>query len=315
MAKRIQARYDCTQLALYSICNTAWNNCMANLAAFAGYKSKYIPAYVTAKKAAITSASLLNDEQNREAAAELSRSRVLTLGATSTQNFQKLKGYIEDAFNRNEWKAQFEAAGQHYYNKATKKNWEYVLGLNSNMNAFITNNTAVLTATGGMPAGFPAQAALDRSSFATAYNTMMTQRETGPATGSKVDANNALYDDLQQMFKDARRGVFPDDAAMQQEFTFQYLKKLVTPKGSASLSVRLQRPDNTLVVDQEVTIQSETGTAIRLMTGANGEVLFDRIDPDRYRVTATVADYKPVDADKDVDTGVNARMTINLQPL
>ncbi|MEO5674910.1 MAG: hypothetical protein ABIQ74_09705 [Chitinophagales bacterium] len=66
MAKKTKPKYDSTQLALYSICNSAWDNCSANLALFAGYKSKYISAYVTGKKAAVTAAAALPNDQNRE---------------------------------------------------------------------------------------------------------------------------------------------------------------------------------------------------------------------------------------------------------
>ena len=45
---------------------------------------------------------------------------------------------------------------------------------------------------------------------------------------------------------------------------------------------------------------------------AGGEASFPGIDPGRYHVTATVAAFVPVSVDKDVDTGVNVRLTVKL---
>ncbi|MEO5674911.1 MAG: TdeIII family type II restriction endonuclease [Chitinophagales bacterium] len=54
-----------------------------------------------------------------------------------------MKGYIEDAFPKTQWKAQYEAAGQKNYDRATRENWEFTNGLNSDMNAFIAANNAL----------------------------------------------------------------------------------------------------------------------------------------------------------------------------
>src|SRR5690348_4416582 len=116
------AKYDCTQQELYSIDNTAWDNCSAFLASFTAYKAKYIAAFITAKKAAITAAQALPDDQVRGTAAEVARVQLIPLNDTCLLDFQKLKGYIEDGFPKAEWKARFEAAGQTYYDKASQNN-------------------------------------------------------------------------------------------------------------------------------------------------------------------------------------------------
>ena len=130
-------------------------------------------------------------------------------------------------------------------------------------------------------------------------------------TGSKITSNNAIYDDMILMFQDAKR-IFPTDAEKQALFTFATLKNMVSPPGSASLKVTVQRPDNSLVSGATITIQSETGTPNTVSTDANGEASFPGIDPDRYHVTGTVATFVPISVDKDVDTGVNARLTVKL---
>jgi hypothetical protein len=113
------------------------------------------------------------------------------------------------------------------------------------------------------------------------------------------------------MFHDAHR-VFPTDAEKLLQFNFHALKNIVAPPGSASLKVTVQKPDNSFVPNVPVTIQSLTGTPITVNTDADGVAAFDGIDPDPYRVTLNVATFIPVDEEKDVDTGVNARVVVKL---
>ena len=59
-------------------------------------------------------------------------------------------------------------------------------------------------------------------------------------------------------------------------------------------------------------IRSETGTLNIVNTDANGAAQIDSIDHDRYTVTFNVPTFRPVNIDKDVDTGTNARLTVKL---
>src|SRR5436305_4958385 len=99
------AKYNCTQQELYSIGNTAWDNCSAFLASFTAYKAKYTVAFITAKKAAIITALALPDDQVRGSAAEVARVQLIPLNDACLLDFEKLKGYIEDGFPKAEWKA------------------------------------------------------------------------------------------------------------------------------------------------------------------------------------------------------------------
>jgi len=92
------------------------------------------------------------------------------------------------------------------------------------------------------------------------------------------------------------------------------LKDIVSPPGSASLNVEILFPDNTPAVDLRVTIQSADGTPLVKQTDANGKCKYDSIDPDRYKVTVQVpAGFKAVSMNKDVDTGVGARLLIKME--
>lgn len=314
MPTRPHKKYNCTQQALYSIGNLAWDNCLAFISSFVAYKAKYVALFVTGKKTAIATASALPDDTNRRSPAELARLQLQILNDTCDLDFQKLKGYIEDGFPKAEWTTRFNSAGQTYYAKSANENWENTVGMNNNMNAFIAlpANNALLLSPGGMPVGFAAQVTTDTGAFLTKYNAMKTARETGVATGGKVTANNAVYDDMQLMFHDAHR-VFPTDAEKLLQFNFHALKNIVAPPGSASLKVTVQKPDNSFVAGVPVTIQSATGVPITVNTDADGVAHFDGIDPDPYRVTLNVATFVPVDEEKDVDTGVDARLVVKLE--
>ncbi len=94
MAREETPVYKCTQLELYSICETATSNLEANLAVFADYKTKYTAAFVADLKTARSAAMALPDMDVRDAISETLRVEMLPFAANCLKYFQYLKGYI-----------------------------------------------------------------------------------------------------------------------------------------------------------------------------------------------------------------------------
>ena len=86
------------------------------------------------------------------------------------------------------------------------------------------------------------------------------------------------------------------------------------PPGSAALKVTLKvQGTNAPLGNTTVTIQAEGGLLLSGTTDASGEVSFDSIDPARYTVRVLAAS-GTIELIKEVDTGVNARLEVEVAP-
>lgn len=308
----VRAKYKCTQQELYSIANTVYDNLENNLSDFASYKAKYDALFITALRDAVTAA------QGNASSANITGKHVdleidlEPLADKCCKNFQLLKGYIVDAFDEAHHNNQFNAAGQGKYAPAASYNWEYVMGLNSDMKLYISENTSVLTTNGYMPAGFAAQVNADSVNFNGKYADFKNMRQTGVTTADRLTANNLIYDDMMKVCADGQR-IFADIDEKKKLFVFDVVKALVSPPGSASLKVSLIKAgDNTPLTGKPVSIQAEGGVAKSGVSDDNGEVEFDNIDPGVY--SGTVKDDTTVIAEfeKEVNTGTAARLVLTI---
>ncbi len=311
MANEIRPEYKCTQDELYSITETIIDNLSDNLAAFVAYKAKYTAAFVTALRAKRDAAMLLPSMDARDDVSETLRLEMLPFAQECLKSFQFLKGYIEDAFPKEQWFTKYDAAGLNKYGPAASGNWEELVGMNTAMNAFIAANTAVLTASGFMPAAFAASVTTASTNFTTKYSAFKVARQTGVDTNAKIAANNDLYGDVMRVCDDAHSRVYINDDVKKRLFTWKDVKFLVSPPGSASLKITVKRQtDNTLVEAAAVTIQSAGGVPIVLNTDAQGEVVFSSIDPADYNVKIEASGYLTSNFVKEVNTGVDARKDV-----
>ena len=240
---------------------------------------------------------------------ETNRIDLEALAQTCEVNFQDLKTYIHDGWAKQYWKTKYDEAGMVDYTHALQKNWEYVVDMNKKMHDFIAANAAQL-ATGFMPATFAAQVDADRDAFDLKYTEFKNTRESGNATSAKISANNTLYAALQDLQNDAHAAFRGDDAGMR-EFMIEVVKVLVSPPGSASLSMEfIEEGTNDPIAGVNVTIQSATGRAMVLVSNAEGKLDFTHINPDNYRVVIAPPGRPVINMTKEVNTGVSARMKV-----
>jgi len=307
MAREETPVYKCTQLELYSICETATSNLEANLPVFADFKTKYTAGFVADIKTQRTDAMALPDADVRDAVSETLRVEMLPFANDCVKYFQFLKGYIDGAFAPDLRVINYRSAGLDEYEGARLSNWEDMIGMNLKMNAFITANAALLASAGFMPATFAGNVSTASAGFATKYAAFKLARQTSENTAAKIKANNALYKNMMDFMTDGQM-LFSGRDEMKKLFTFSILKSLVSPPGSASLKVAVKNADTTPATGITVSLKlvDSNAPAVNAVSDALGEVLFGAIDAGVYSVTVGFTPAQ--NYTKEVNTGVAARL-------
>lgn len=154
----------------------------------------------------------------------------ILMGQTATlalTSWRTLRSYIKSAFDPALQKPNIESAGEAHYNKAVTRNWgETELMFTSALN-YITENEPLLTLA-GMPATFPADFSNLHATFLTHYSTFTDSgQDEHEDTDQKVNANNAIYDSLQNMNEDGQI-IYEANPAKRERFIFSRVKELIT---------------------------------------------------------------------------------------
>jgi hypothetical protein len=314
MPQTTTPKYPSTQQELNSIADTIYDSLEIPeiLAAFEEKKpGKYTAGFIVDLRTRKTTAFNFPDEEQRNSIHEAFKVELIGLKVICCDNFQDLKGYIHDGFPKNLWKVKYDEAGMTVYESASHNNWENLVALNKRMKDFIALYPTELTA-GFMPAGFSAKVSSDTQNFDAKYAEFKTARGTYLGTGAKINANNLVYEDLQNLQNDAHM-VFRYKPEALKLFMFSVVKAFVSPPGSASLGIDIiEEGTNLPLANATITIQSATGIAITKTSNDLGQVNFPNIDPDNYRVKIQPAGKREINLVKEVNTGVSARLKVTI---
>jgi len=230
-----KANYNCSEQELYTICTTAWNSVTQHLLRFTGFKAKYTPVLVTARLAAITAASALPDEQQRNADYETVSIELRKKGRACCDKWQMLKRYIADAYPADLQKPMLEAAGANYYDKAGAGNWDSVKGLMTAASTFIATHQPELTAADNMPLTFLPEFNMLKTDFETMHQEFIqAEEESRVGQDTKVNANNAIFSDLMSMLLDGQE-IFKNEEPLYKQFVFTELLYLASGTGTAGV--------------------------------------------------------------------------------
>lgn len=310
---RPRARYNCRQIELYAICQIAWASCLSNLAAFFARFTFYDAAYIAARQADILAAQALPDFQARNQASEDAALQLNTDGLACIDKTDLLFDYIRRAWPGDLAKPKLEAAGSDYRIDAPADDWESIIQLMTSGQTFITDNSAKLLADGGMPASFAADHLAAQAAFAATYADFTAARQTEyDMTDAKIEANNAIYDQMMQMCSEAQN-VFRTNASLRERFVFKNIKQLVTAPGAAGLlgTVTLNATP-TPAVGAIVTIVELDRTAI---TDALGQYQIIGIPSGRYTILITLPGYTDfTKANINIPVGTNHTENATLTP-
>lgn len=215
-----------------------------------------------------------------------------------------LERYITRAFQNNKdlIKPNVEAAGKDYYEAATRDNpnWEDLSQMLLSGQKYINDNGGILTS---MPATFPADYDSTKTAFDKKYDEFTEAEAVTPEkTREKIEANNAIFDDLMLMLGDIS-AVAPT-ADLQKEFTFTYLKGIISSPGAAGLKGE---------ITEEGTGNKLGGVLLRLSplgrevsTDKLGLYDFGNIPAGKYILDISLDGYEPRKEEIKIEVGVTS---------
>jgi len=295
-------KYPCTQGELYACCYIGWKSYGNNLARFTNFKGFYTALFGTARVGEVDAAKALPDEQTRDEVAETLRILLIDKGTECTDGWQQLKRYIASAYPDELQKPKLEAAGSDYYREATNENWEDLSLLMQAGSNFIGNNTADLTANNNMPLTFQN----DFNTLKTDYDALYLDFKNAEQiaftlTENKINANNAIYDKLIEMFLDGQQ-IYKKEPATMKQFVFESVLELVSSPGSSGLKGTVTKQvDGTPIEGAKLTLV-ELVKAVE--TDALGKYDFGNFAAGTYTLRIEAAGFVTIEEKVVIETGV-----------
>jgi hypothetical protein len=228
-----KSKYNCTQAELYAIANITLNSFQEYLAAFTAFKSIYTATYYADRVAELNAAIALPYFQQRDEPVEVARVALKNKAEESLVAWQALKSYIEGTFKDNLEKAYLESAGAELYRRAAGENWDVLKQMLAMASQFITDHGLEMTNADMMPIGFASDFETLRLDVDALYTDFKAKEQNfKQVTAAKINANNALYDNIITIMKDGKK-IFRNDAALRDRFVFKKVKAIVTPPASS----------------------------------------------------------------------------------
>jgi len=309
-------KYDCTQAELYAITGIGWTSCSEHLTEFTNLKAFYTPAYILAKKAAIGSAKALPSFQSRTGPSEEARIALRAKGTECLVKWQALKRYIADAFSSELQKTKLENAGAGYYESASREDWEDLDVLMQEGSNFIALESAALQANDNMPATFEAEFNVLKVAYGLLYEDFKNKEQQGrEMTTVKINANNALYEELMKMFKDGVH-IFRGDASIRERFVWAVVKELVSSSTGSDNEVTLSGILTDNVTGNPIAGATFVVGPYTFTTEGDGSFLqkIEISEPTTFNVTITAAGYVTESTTYQFTPGVDINQDVQMAP-
>lgn len=274
----VQAKYKCSQPVFYTVSQMILEATKARIARFTAFSPAYTSAWVDDQLTALEAARDLKDNQARGAVSEKLNADLFAAAAECRLQWQMLRRYIEkpNAFPPAHVKATLEEAGWLHYDAAGRNDWEKVTSLMNAGRTFLldANNITALTANNNMPAGFPAQYNAAFTPFKALHiQFLQATQSSGLGTVSKIVANNAVYDVVIDICKDAPL-IFAKEAVTLKEYTWSTVQSIVDAQINSSTLTFEGTIDPENRVSLNVTGIQPTGTVeVTLINGFAAEVV------------------------------------------
>lgn len=311
MAEIVKADYPCSQMDLYSVLETAWGNYQTHIAKFTEHKGFYTIGYATTALGAIQAAKQLPDDDTRSGASELLHINVVNLGRVCTQNFMKLRSYMETTYKDEEvLRVQEIMAGYNYLRAATRKDWESLLLMNVSAKNYLekAENVDALTSGDNMPAHFVDVYKEAADAFDIEYNKFKLEEQTSVETAAKISANNECYKTCMAMMKDAQV-IFANESEVAMKFVFRNLLDLINPPVAGVKGTVKAAGSNTPITNAVVTLQKEGGQAVPVEVSDEGS-FEEQLPEGLYRMVVSATGY--VSQEMEVDLKLNGLRTIHV---
>ncbi len=304
--------YNCAQPELYSAARMVIRAAIREIAGFTPVKAKYDPPFFAALQAEVAAAEAMPDEQSRGSVAEALRITTKQMATGCLNQWQFLKGYIEDApaMQGELQKPALEAAGSTYYRDAAGDDWESVNQLMVSAIQFVTDHTLHLTDGNNMPPTFIANLTAAHTAFTGHWENFQDEEEQNAIRAQeKVDANNTLYNKVIQICKDGQR-IFRSNDARRDQFVWDSVLYIVRGAGIAGIRGTVLELSTQQPVAGATVLIVETGD-----TGVPDEEGVYRITgvpAGNYIVRCTAAGYNTIEQPFEVLTGTISTLDFRL---
>lgn len=305
-------KYRCSHNTLYIVCEDGWENCLEYLADFARYKRKYNAQLVGDAIAAVRAAEDLMSPETCIMERSIQRGKLEGLAKKVRENYQALKGYVTSAYEASEVHAMLEEAGASVYRKATHDNWSAVRRLARMGKLFIVNHEAALLADDNMPADFAATYAADGDACIAGCRTYFSlNRAVKPATAKKVEANNKIYESLNEMFMDGQ--LVMRNKVQKQFFTWRQAVKNVDGVGVAGFKGLITDAVTGLpLANAKVATKNARYVAV---SDVHGRYAQNRMQHGEWTFIVTMEGYKSIEITVTINAGVKKHMNFVMERL
>ncbi len=301
--------YRCTKELLYTTSLACWNSCSNYQTDFASFKALYTPEYIADAIQRVNDAQDLPDSRQAIAARAAARVNLIEACDAVKVNWQMLKAYIIQAYSKEVAPAMLEGAGASLYKKVSGDNWSAVRSLIEAANNFISQNLSALTDNENMPGTFPGVFQSAGENFVELSVTYFAiDNAKKMAVAQKTEANNAIYESVISMCKDAQQ-IFKEDVAVKNLFVFEQQLAIRKGAGSASLSGYIKN-DAQLPVIGALIVSNELG--YQAFTNAKGYFSINRMVAGDYNITVSFPGYSPVEQQVSLTAGVGSKMNLTL---
>lgn len=225
-------KYNCKQAEVYTVASIGWSSCSDHLSSFAAANTRYTSSLINTRRLELQAAMTMPSPNQHYQLMETSRSLLVELAPAALTDWQFLKSYIKKSFPIRDHKTMFAAAGEQHYRKAAQNNWEELSTLMIQGLQFIVTNASVLQSTGGMPSTFQAGFTTKMTNMAPVYQQFKkAEQDSQIMTSAKITANNGVYTNLIDMFKDGQL-IFKKEPRIKEKFIFDHVLEIVSGSGN-----------------------------------------------------------------------------------
>ena len=239
MKKEQQTQFAGSEETLYGAAEIGWQNCLSHITAFQNFSAAYNPDFIAAQTAAITVAKALPNIDKRLGMLTSKRALLTDAASNCTHYWQTLLVYIQRSFAESQLASMRKIAGGEYYVQAAHQNWKSLDNMLIMASDFITTYIDDLK-NGNMPATFEADFNAKKTTFEMALKDYSDTKTNIQKDGdAKLAANNAVYQSLMTMLRDAK-AIFRKQPNNKKIFTYTALAKMVGKKGRGGFRVSVK---------------------------------------------------------------------------
>ncbi|MBI1225856.1 MAG: hypothetical protein GC192_11520 [Bacteroidetes bacterium] len=304
------------QQNLYTLSRKAWGYCLDNITAISKAKKLYTPSFIADQVAKVDVAEAIPDYYARKELTVESRQQMTEAALAITNDWQLLKGYITDAYDKSVLKSKLEAAGQPYYKEATNENWDSVASLINSAKLFMQANATALSANDNMPDTFPGEFETLATAFTNLRNIYFNKEDSKENLNSaKEEADAAILKTLMPMLRLSQR-VFKNDPEKRSLFVYDSLLKQVRGNQAAGLKGVITAVETKLPLEnvniKAVSISEDAATYTATTDSKGG---FDmNMASGVYDVEVSSPGYQTlIVAKRKIEVGVKHRFNVKLE--